>query len=90
MSLHWVIFSVFPDFIFSASEDDSGTISENCIGEYSGVTRYNSKNLNRFVIDNIFRSLKKLEFIFRTLYLERCGKVIWPGERPPKDRTITR
>ena len=50
--------------LFSASEDDPDIISENCIGEYSGVTR--------------------------TLYFERCGKVVWPGERPPKDRTITR
>ncbi len=49
-----MVFSVYHDFIFSASEDDSGTISENCIGEYSGVTRYNSKNLDRFVIDKFF------------------------------------
>ena len=50
--------------IAAVEEDEFGAISENCIGEYSGVTR--------------------------TLYLERCGKVVWPGERPPKDRTITR
>jgi len=49
-------------FPISASVGEE--IIENCIGEYSGVTR--------------------------TLYLERCGKLVWPGERPPRDRTITR
>ena len=41
-----------------------GSIQEQCIGEYSGVTR--------------------------TLYLERCADVYWPGPNPPKDQTITR
>ena len=53
---------------FSPDEDDeyyeNFGISEQCVGEYSGVTR--------------------------TLYFERCGKVFWVGERPPKDRTIIR
>jgi len=49
---------------FSASVGEENEITENCIGEYSGVTR--------------------------TLYLERCGKLVWLEERPPRDRTITR
>ena len=46
------------------SGGSGGSIQEQCIGEYSGVTR--------------------------TLYLERCSDVYWPGPNPPKDQTITR
>ena len=28
--------------------------------------------------------------VTRTLYLERCGRVFWAADRPPKDRTIIR
>lgn len=57
-----------PRFYILAGEEEGDDASERirqqCIGEYSGVTR--------------------------TLYLERCGPVFWSGDRPPRDRTITR
>ena len=52
------------DSIISGGSGGGGSIQEQCIGEYSGVTR--------------------------TLYLERCSDVYWPGPNPPKDQTITR
>ena len=52
------------DMMEDFDSENTVTVREQCIGEYSGVTR--------------------------TLYLERCGQVFWPGDRPPKDRTIIR
>ena len=61
-------FMVHLFYILAGEEEGDDATSERirqqCIGEYSGVTR--------------------------TLYLERCGPVFWSGDRPPRDRTITR
>ena len=34
------------------------------------------------------RCIGEYSGVTRTLYLERCGQVIWNGERAPRDRTI--
>lgn len=36
------------------------------------------------------RCIGEYSGVTRTLYLERCGKVFWAADRPPKDRTIIR